>query len=584
MGATIGTAFALDSDRNGSVVASSLDRSGLAIVAMVAVAQCLPVWRHYWFDSHESYSYVLRVVEFAAALRQGELYPRWAPDFYGGFGSPFFVFYAPLVFAGSALFAAIAGSAVLGLKLWIALASIASGAGAYVLVKSETQRTDAALLAGLVYLACPYRLANIYVRGDIAEYTALAILPWAIWSYRRIAHALPIEDGVWRAALALALHAALVFSHAISGLWGTMLLGAVCLASTYQLVQRRTFRYVGLLWAAFALSLVASSVYTGPALFQKKYVQIAIAKVGYYEPLNQLLPVSSLVGTGQFGILSLVLPTVLLAACAFYLRRGSAAAIGWSAAAAAYALLSSRYAEAFWALKLPLTSFIQFPWRLHGFAALAAVVALGLSWSALFRRSAWREPAALVLGACALLASAPICAVTTPFAEGSFPETTSAIRSSIHHTTAHEYLPRSVPTAPRAPARALATSSPDIEVVSSWSRGSEHELELIAKKPGSTELALHLFPGWRVETRQGPAQVSIAASKHGRVSLRLPKPGSYKLRVSFGTSPVRALFGGLSLLALLASWPLFRFIVRRPAEVALLPRASEAIAPTRMVA
>jgi hypothetical protein len=266
------------------------------------------------------------------------------------------------------------------------------------------------------------------------------------------------------------------------------------------------------------------------------------------------------------------------------LRRGSAAAIGWSAAAVAYALLSSRYAEAFWGLELPLTSFIQFTWRLHGLAALTAVIALGLSWSALFRRSSWREPAALVLGACALLASAPICEVTKPFARGSFPETTSEIRNGVYHTTANEYLPRSVPAAPRAPARALVTRAPDIEVVSSWSRGSVHEVELVAQRPSSAELALHLFPGWHVETQQGPAQVSITATKGGRVSLKLPEPGKYRLRVSFGTSPVRALFGSLSLLAVLAAWPLFRLIARKPAEVALLPQSAESAAPTRLAA
>ncbi len=566
------------------MVAASLDRSCLAIIAMVAVAQCVPLWRHHWFDSHEGYAYVLRVVEFEAAMREGDLYPRWAPDFYGGFGSPFFVFYAPLVFAGSAILSAISGSAVLGLKLWIALASIASGVGAYVAVKAETQRTDAALLAALLFLGSPYRLANIYVRGDIAEYTALALLPWAVWSYRRIAHALPIEDGVGRAALAVAVHAMLVFSHAISGLWGTALLGAVCLATTYQLVQRRTFRHVGLMWTAFALSLAASSIYTGPALFQKRYVQIDLATQGYNEPLNQLLRVSSLLELGQFGLLPAVLAALALTALALVLGRGRAEAFAWCAAAVALAFLSTSYAEAFWGLKLPLTRFIQFPWRLHGLSALAAAMAIGLSWSSLFRQTSWREPAALVLGAGALLAAVPLCEVGKPFSRGSFPETTTEIRNGVYHTTANEYLPRSVPAAPRSPARSLVARAPQIEVVSSWSRGSVHDIELLAERAGSVELSLHLFPGWHVDTVEGSAKVSIETGKAGRVALRLPEPGKYRVRVNFGTSPARALFGALSLLAVLAAWPLFRFIARRPVAVALARPSDEAAPSERLAA
>lgn len=551
---------------------NSLDRSGPTIVVLVAAAQCWPTWQHHWFDSHEYYAYVLRVVEFEAALRQGDFYPRWAPDFYGGYGSPFFVFYAPLVFVGGATLSAILGSVLLGLKALIALASVAAGLGAYMAVKAETRRTDAALLGALFYLASPYRLANIYVRGDIAEYTALAILPWAIWSYRRIAAALPVEDGVWRAVLAVALHAALVFSHAITGLWGTALLGLLCLATSYQLVERRTFRHLGLLWAAFALALAVSSVYTGPALTQKRYVHIAIASLGYYEPSNQLLPVSSLLQVGQFGILPLVGAALLLGVAALCLQRGWAGAVAWSSAAALYAFLSTRYAESFWALKLPLTSFIQFPWRLHGFAALAAAIATGLAWSSVFRRRTWAEPAAVVLGGCALISSAAVCQITKPFAKGSFPETTSEIRSGIHHTTADEYLPLWVPAGPRVPAQALVVSSAQVEVVSSWSQGSKHELVLNAEQAGAAELALHMFPGWHAETLEGPAAVGIGTSKAGRVSLQLPAAGRYRLALSFGTSPVRALFGSLSLLAALGTWPLLRLINRRKARLTLVKR------------
>jgi uncharacterized membrane protein len=566
--------LSLDDDEG--VVVGSLDRSGVVIVVMIAIAQCWPIWQHHWFNSHEYYAYVLRVVEFEAALRQGDLYPRWAADFYGGYGSPFFVFYAPLVFVAGAVFSAVSGSALLGLKAWIVVASVAAGLGTYLAVKAETHRSDAALLAALLYLAAPYRLANIYVRGDIAEYTALAILPWAVWSYRRVARSLPLAEGVGRGALSVAIHALLIFSHAITGLWGTALLGVLCLATTYQLWRRRTFRHIGLIWAAFALALAVSSIYTGPALVQKRYVHIAIASFGYYDPTNQLLPVSSLLQFGQFGILPLVLAALLLTLLAACLRRGATSAVIWASAAALYAFLSTRYAESFWELKLPLTSFIQFPWRLHGFAALAAVIALGLSWALSLRPSPWREPAALALGACALLASSPVCQITSPFAKGSFPETTSEIRASMHHTTADEYLPLAVRAAPRSPAAALVLDAqPHIDVVSSWSLGSTHELELAAERTGSAELALHMFPGWYAETVEGPAHATISTSKAGRVSLVLPAPGRYRLKLGFGSSPVRAAFGTLSLLALLATWPVLRLIAGKRLRVTLPTPALE---------
>jgi uncharacterized membrane protein len=553
-------------------VPGSLDRSGVALVALVAIAQCLPLWQQHWFDSHESYSYVLRVVEFEAALRQGDLYPRWASDFYGGYGSPFFVFYAPLVFVGGAALSALLGSAVAGLKLWIVLASVASGAGVYTAVKAETQRADAALLAALVYLASAYRLGDIYVRGDIAEYTALALLPWAVAAYRSVARSLSLEVAAVRAALAVGVHAALLFSHAVVGLWGTLLLAALCLGTSYPLWQRRAFRHVGLLGTAFALSLGMSAAYTGPALLEKAQVHIAVARTGYYEPSNQLLPLERLFENGQFGILPVVIAALLLALLAAGLRRGALPALVWAIAAGIFAWLSTRRAEAFWQLQLPLVSFIQFPWRLHGLSALAAAIGLGLAWAALFRQGSWREASALLLGSCALLVSAPSCRVTRSFAAGSFPETTGEIRGGIHHTTAGEYLPLVVTAVPTTSASALVASSPSVQTKRAWSRGSVHELDVVANAPSAVALTLHMFPGWRVDTLAGPAAAELATSQAGLVSLRLPKAGSYRLRVSFGSSPVRAFFGASSLALVFATWPLLRRIARNSAPRGAAPR------------
>ena len=39
--------------------------------------------------------HLYRALEASHLLRSGVLYPRWAPDFYLGYGYPFFNFYAP---------------------------------------------------------------------------------------------------------------------------------------------------------------------------------------------------------------------------------------------------------------------------------------------------------------------------------------------------------------------------------------------------------------------------------------------------------------------------------------------------------
>ena len=46
-----------------------------------------------WFDSHESGRYVALIDHFHRAFFAGNLYPRWIPDLYGGYGYPTFCFY-----------------------------------------------------------------------------------------------------------------------------------------------------------------------------------------------------------------------------------------------------------------------------------------------------------------------------------------------------------------------------------------------------------------------------------------------------------------------------------------------------------
>ena len=39
-----------------------------------------------------------RLAELSYLLRGGEFYPRWAPNFYHGYGYPIFNYYAPLTY------------------------------------------------------------------------------------------------------------------------------------------------------------------------------------------------------------------------------------------------------------------------------------------------------------------------------------------------------------------------------------------------------------------------------------------------------------------------------------------------------
>ena len=77
-----------------------------------------------WVGGHEGYAYLWRAAEVQAQLELGTLWPRWCPDFYWGYGYPFFVFYPPGVFVLGALL----GQGV-GLILGLGLTAMLGSAG-----------------------------------------------------------------------------------------------------------------------------------------------------------------------------------------------------------------------------------------------------------------------------------------------------------------------------------------------------------------------------------------------------------------------------------------------------------------------
>jgi len=76
--------------------------------------------------------HVFRTAELGYSLRAGAVYPRWAPDFYHGYGYPIFNYYAPLTYYLSYLLSlARPEAAAVGVRLALILAQVLGAVGAY---------------------------------------------------------------------------------------------------------------------------------------------------------------------------------------------------------------------------------------------------------------------------------------------------------------------------------------------------------------------------------------------------------------------------------------------------------------------
>lgn len=532
---------------------------GLVLALAVAVALWVPLGHLDWLAPREGLSYVWRTVEWATELRAGELYPRWCPDFYGGYGSPLFLFYAPVVYGMAGVLTATFFDPFMALKLVALCFSLITAIGTYALVFGETRQREAALLGTVAYLAAPYRLANLYERGDIGEFACIALLPAAIALYRATAAEARPQRARWLAVAAAVVHALTIMTHAILGLWGTLLIGIVVAATALELVRRGLGRRVGLLVGALVCAQGLAAVYIVPAMVYKSVTHTAGMVVGYYRASDNWILLRTLFADDRYQIGWLLVTSCAAVIVALLVNfRAGRRALGWGALTALLVLATLQPASWFWkAGRLPLVEFIQFPWRLLGPAALTASVALGIALAAVGERvPGWIRAWITIAGATAMLLVFAWPHATTGGANiATIPSDPEAIRQGLRSATdADEYLPRAVASPPGAPRRELVAAAEGAVVEMVHSDGSHHALVVRAERADAVlGLALYGFPGWSVETVAGPVKATLDTDAHGLLRVHLPSPGVYRVRLRFGSAPafwLGTLLSAISLLAL----------------------------------
>jgi hypothetical protein len=540
----------------------------------LSVAWCWPLASVYWFETDEKAEYVTRTVEYAAALARGDLYPRWCPDFYAGYGSPFFHYYAPAVYWLGGAFTLVLGTPVLALKLIILIAGLVAAAFSFAVVRLETGRSDAAFLAACLYIAAPYRLSEVSWRGDLAELFALSMLPVAAFAYLRIVHEFETRHLPRLTVAAAAAHAGLVLSHTLIALWGTALLFVLIVLSTLRLTRRGDLARARFLALSFCVGLLASSFYTGPALLEKHLVRTEVMYQGIFAPQNNMLTLAHLFRPGPFYIGPLLIAALsLLLFGSLYRQRLQKPSLAWLGGGIVLTALTLPIAAPLWASRLiPFGSYIQFPWRLLGPASLCFALAFGIAWAHAFPSRLVSGLLSLYVVAGAVQLSMPRSSVS-PMAVDRVLLSPERIRDTmVRGTILDEYLPRVVGHVDYLAKRQLAVGSDALQVRIEESAGTAHVLSIHALAAHDLELKLHSFPGWRVRTLSGEP-VSLGETARGLLSLRVPAPGHYRVLVEFASTPLRSTFLALSLAALLCVFPLALLLARQKAADVELPRS-----------
>jgi hypothetical protein len=554
------------------------------LAALAIAAACAPLLRDGFVGGHEGPAYLFRAAEFAGQLAEGETRPRWCPNFYWGYGYPFFAFYPPGLFYLTALGGGLGLGIAGALETVTALGWIGFFFGVRRLARCWTG-DRAAIVAGAAAVVATYRLSQVHVRGDLAEALGTALLPWVLAEFVLLTRAEAPQAGRPKTAAIGALLLGLMFYvHTLSAVAACMCVGLLGFYAWGVLPSVAGLRRTAWAAAAGGVGVLVGASYWLPVQVGRPWVRTeqmldrvpgefswwyADHFVAWWQRLDPGIGFGdSVLGTADtmsFGSNPIVWVGVAAAVVlATRARDFRTRAAGPLLALLVGNLMLLSLSKPIWDVA-PLLPWFQFPWRILLVEGLAAAVVLALVVD--------RYPERATLIAVLLLASAgPALWACWSNAQESpvrlMPDQVQALEEhrglatvGMHHplgigytvTTAarNEYLPKRVrqpPTAyPDAPGRIRRSNDlgPATDEFGAWRRWV---VDLPA--PGIYEVAWFAFPGLRATLNDEPLTILDDDEPRGLVRFELPA-GHHVVNVWYSKPPGQAAGSGLAALGLL---------------------------------
>ncbi|MBK8899841.1 MAG: hypothetical protein IPM53_01535 [Anaerolineaceae bacterium] len=522
--------------------------------------------------------HIFRLAELSFLVRGGEFYPRWAPNFYHGYGYPIFNYYAPLSYYVGLIFELMPRlDAVDGVKAVFVLGLLGAGFGMYGFVRDNWGRPSG-YLAAAVYVYAPYvQYVDPIARGALAEAFSLGIFPLALWALDRLR-----RQQTWgRWLTAVLLTAAVILSHNLMALLFFGLLAAWVL---WQTLTRRdgssSWRW---LWGALGLGLGTAAFFWLPVLLERNAVNLntLIGTGNNYDFRTHFLSWGELLAPtlrldwgasepvfrfnlglaqwilGGAGLILLLLRRVKQGRQALFFALGAAVLLFMLLPAATFLWEAT-----------PILPFFQFPWRLLGGAVAMLAVLAGAGLESVLRMwprlRGWGTAVAIIF---CLVTALPL---TQPAPWPDFGDVFTFRMSLIEHsgrwlgtTSTADYVPATVDTVPTREGSLVygflvdqpldrvnrASLPANTEVISEELQPLHFRYTVQAPEKFLLRLFLFQFPGWQVRV-DGELVEPELGRPEGFIVVPVPA-GAHVVEVRFGATPARQLAWSVSALSLL---------------------------------
>lgn len=538
--------------------------------------------------------HIFRLHELSYLVRNGEFYPRWAPNFYHGYGYPIFNYYAPLTYYLGLPVEWLPGAdAVTAVKTLFVAAIFLGGLGIYGFVRDKWGRA-AGYVAAATYVYAPYlQYVDPHIRGVLPESFSFGLFPLALWALARLR-----QGGGRRAWLAaMLLVAAVILSHNLMGLLFFALLAAW--AGWQLLSQWRRSGWTGL-WEdirhggsgrvclALLLGLGCAAFYWLPVILERDAVTLntLIGQNDNYDFRTHFLSIRELLAFSlrpdwsaaqssfhhNLGVAQWLLGGLGLLMLLLGKARHRFQLTFFTLALFVLLLLMLPLSQPIWEA-IPFLPFFQFPWRLLGATAAMLAILAGAGVGAVLALLAPRIDSRVASWVTAAFVALPILfglPLSQPSPWPDFGEVSTLRMSLIENsgrwlgtTSTADYVPATVEMLP--PRRSSMVDNfalglpPDRVNREAMPDGASVEAETVrplltryhVTTPKQFRLRLYQFdfPGWQVRVDGEPATTELAKPE-GLIVVLVPA-GEHVVEVEFGTTPARTLGWGIAAVSLL---------------------------------
>jgi hypothetical protein len=498
---------------------------------LALIVSSLPLLTLEFPKGHDWLFELVRVSEFKSAIINGQFPPYWGENLYGGYGSPIFLYYAPLYLLIATLCSFITGSITSGSTLALIILSVIAVFSMKLLVQAAIgektfEGESSSRIAAYFFLLNPYIICDMLQRNANAEYTALCLSPLAFYGLILIDRKPCFGGLILSGALAL-----IVTSHNLTAL---IMFPMILISALFLYAQKSSIFIRVTIIGSIILGLAISAFFWVPALYYKSLVQIEQMMSGKFYYLNQFKSFISLFGYNDFFSVGLLTPIILLCSlAAMYVsrKRNKINYLNLYIFAICSSLflifLQTRASNVFWKI-IPYMPLFQFPWRMMGPLALVISVTAGLSFDLFCKETPKKNimmREILILLICITNAAGHIRSSEPVPKDVSYMFTGEKIKyMGLPATVLDEYLPRDASNdiwrIGRSDMGPVVKSIPDIKMNVLKDSGTEIILEAISQTPAKIQMARWFFLDWKCTVNGTPENVKM--NKFGSFDISIP--------------------------------------------------------------